>query len=321
MIEVEKQIRNSFLLFLTATIWGTAFVAQSVGMERVEPLTFNAVRCLIGGLFLLPCMALLNHLFPQRKQALASQLHYPSLRHSALFGGMICGLLFTLASNLQAYGVKYTTVGKAGFITSSYIVIVPLLGLFMKKKVRLRIWMAVAIAMSGLYLLCMGEQLTLALGDLLVFLSAILFSLHILAIDHFAARVDGVLLSCMQFMICGILTLIAAFLFENSDIEALLAAAFPLFYAGIMSCGVAYTLQIVGQKDMNPTVAALILSLESCISVIAGWIFLHEVLSTKEMIGCLLMFVAIVIAQLPQRKSVKESDGISKKYSSLSNME
>lgn len=321
MIEVEKQIRNSFLLFLTATIWGTAFVAQSVGMERVEPLTFNAVRCLIGGLFLLPCMALLNHLFPQRKQALASQLHYPSLRHSALFGGMICGLLFTLASNLQAYGVKYTTVGKAGFITSSYIVIVPLLGLFMKKKVRLRIWMAVAIAMSGLYLLCMGEQLTLALGDLLVFLSAILFSLHILAIDHFAARVDGVLLSCMQFMICGILTLIAAFLFESSDIEALLAAAFPLFYAGIMSCGVAYTLQIVGQKDMNPTVAALILSLESCISVIAGWIFLHEVLSTKEMIGCLLMFAAIVIAQLPQRKSVKESDGISKKYSSLSNME
>ena len=207
-----------------------------------------------------------------------------------------------LASNFQQFGIKYTTVGKAGFITACYIVLVPILGLFLKKKCSPFIWLAVAMSVAGLYLLCITDGFSIGKGDILVLICAVLFSFHILVIDYYSPKVDGVKLSCIQFLVCGILSGIPALIFEKPEMSAVLTAWQPILYAGVMSCGVAYTLQIIGQKNMNPTVASLILSLESCISVLAGWVILGQQLSAREITGCVIMFAAIILAQLPQKE-------------------
>ena len=194
-------------------------------------------------------------------------------------------------------------MGKAGFITACYIVIVPILGLFLRKKCTPLIWASVLLALAGLYFLCIAGSFSLNLGDVLVFISALLFSVHILVIDYFSPRTDGVKLACIQFWICGLLSVVGMFLFESPDLTMIRMAWLPLLYAGVLSCGVAYTLQIVGQKNMNPTVASLILSLESCISVLAGWLLLGQALSPRELLGCLLMFAAIILAQLPVKST------------------
>ena len=207
-----------------------------------------------------------------------------------------------LASNFQQFGIKYTTVGKAGFITACYIVLVPILGLFLKKKCSPFIWLAVAMSVAGLYLLCITDGFSIGKGDILVLICAVLFSFHILVIDYYSPKVDGVKLSCIQFLVCGILSGIPALIFEKPEMSAVLTAWQPILYAGVMSCGVAYTLQIIGQKNMNPTVASLILSLESCISVLAGWVILGQQLSAREIAGCVILFAAIFLAQLPQKE-------------------
>lgn len=290
------QLRNSLLLLLTATIWGVAFVAQSVGMDYVQPFTFNGIRSIIGGLVLIPCIFLLNRL-----KSPSEPIRKSSSR-PLLTGGVLCGLCLFAASSFQQFGIKYTTVGKAGFITACYIVIVPILGLFLKKKCSPLIWVSVLLALVGLYFLCMSGSISLGLGDLLVLIGAFLFSIHILVIDHYSPLADGVQLSCIQFFVCGVLSLICMFLFETPDPSMILMAWLPILYAGILSCGVAYTLQVVGQKNMNPTVASLILSMESCISVLAGWLILGQALSSRELLGCVLMFAAIILAQIPVRK-------------------
>ena len=292
----NSQLRNSFIMLLTATIWGVAFVAQSVGMDYVQPFTFNGIRSLIGGLVLIPCIFLLN-----RKKSSHTQ---PAAHNRDLvLGGILCGLCLFSASSFQQFGIQYTTVGKAGFITACYIVIVPILGLFLKKKCTPLIWASVLLALAGLYFLCIAGSFSLNLGDVLVFISALLFSVHILVIDHFSPRTDGVKLACIQFWICGLLSMVGMFLFESPDLTMIRIAWLPLLYAGVLSSGVAYTLQIVGQKNMNPTVASLILSLESCISVLAGWLLLGQALSPRELLGCLLMFAAIILAQLPVKST------------------
>ena len=293
-------IRQSLLLLLTATIWGVAFVSQSVGMDYVGPFTFNAARSLIGAAVLVPCIALLKKI--QKKEEGPKEVHKKEDERTLLRGGICCGVILAVASSFQQFGLLYTTVGKAGFITAMYIILVPLLGIFAGKKVGLRIGISVVIAVAGLYLLCMTESLRLEAGDILVLLCAVVFSVHIMVIDHFSPLVDGVKMSCIQFLICGILCGICMFLFEAPKLSMILAAWKPVLYAGVMSCGVAYTLQIVGQKGMNPTVASLIMSLESVISVLAGFVLLHEVLSRRELFGCVLMFAAIILAQLPERK-------------------
>ena len=293
-------IRQSLLLLLTATIWGVAFVSQSVGMDYVGPFTFNAARSLIGAAVLVPCIALLKKI--QKKEEGPEEVHKKEDKRTLLRGGICCGVILAVASSFQQFGLLYTTVGKAGFITAMYIILVPLLGIFAGKKVGLRIGVSVVIAVAGLYLLCMTESLRLEAGDILVLLCAVVFSFHIMVIDHFSPLVDGVKMSCIQFLTCGILCGICMFLFEAPKLSMILAAWKPVLYAGVMSCGVAYTLQIVGQKGMNPTVASLILSLESVISVLAGFVLLHEVLSRRELFGCVLMFAAIILAQLPERK-------------------
>lgn len=295
----KRQAKNSLLLLLTATIWGVAFVAQSVGMDYVEPFTFNCVRSLIGGVVLIPCIWFLNRGKTEKRDETPEQKK--AERKVLVTGGILCGVCLFAASNFQQFGIRYTTVGKAGFITACYIVIVPVIGIFLNKKSSRLIWISVALALAGLYLLCMTESFSVGKGDFLVFICALLFSLHILVIDHFSPLTDGVKMSCIQFFVCGILSGIAMLLTETPSLESILAAWLPILYAGVLSCGVAYTLQIVGQRDMNPTVASLILSLESCISVLAGWILLGQKLSAREFLGCAVMFAAIILAQLPEK--------------------
>ena len=290
------ELKNALLLAFTAFIWGTAFVAQSVGMEYIGPFTFNGVRSIIGAFTLLPCI-----LF--QKKSCRKIIEEGSSRKDLVVGGLLCGALLFVASSLQQIGIKYTSAGKAGFITSCYIVIVPLIGIFMKKTSGWKIWAAVVLALAGLYCLCITDGFTVGKGDIFIFLCAMAFSAHILVIDYFSPMVNGIVLSCIQFLVCGVASIPCMFAFETPDMAAIISAWMPVLYAGVLSCGVAYTLQIIGQRNVNPTIASLILSLESCFSVLAGWVILHEKLSIKESLGCVLMFVAIILAQLPDKKA------------------
>ncbi len=301
MKKQQIPLKNSLLLLLTATIWGVAFVAQSVGMDYVGGFTFNMARSLIGSAVLLPVIWFMG----RNSSKKAEEIQGSGSRKDLLLGGLTCGILLCLASNFQQFGIKYTTVGKAGFITACYIVLVPILGLFLKKKCSPFIWLAVAMSVAGLYLLCITDGFSIGKGDILVLICAVLFSFHILVIDYYSPKVDGVKLSCIQFLVCGILSGIPALIFEKPEMSAVLTAWQPILYAGVMSCGVAYTLQIIGQKNMNPTVASLILSLESCISVLAGWVILGQQLSAREIAGCVIMFAAIILAQLPQKEKAQ----------------
>lgn len=289
-------LRQSVLLFLTAVIWGVAFVAQSAGMEYIGPFTYNGVRNILGGIVLLPCIGFLDKIRDSGEHAGGIKTG-----KQLLIGGLCCGLILFAAGSFQQFGIQYTSVGKAGFITAMYILIVPIMGLFIRRKVGLKVWIGVVFAVCGLYLLCMSGNLRLEKGDAMVLVCAVIFSLHILVIDYFSPRVDGVRMACIQFWVCGILSVICSFLFETPQLHSILAAWKSVCYGGIMSCGVAYTLQIVGQRDMNPTVASLILSLESVVSVVAGFLILHQTMSGRELLGCCLMVAAIVLAQLPEQ--------------------
>lgn len=286
--------KNACMLFLTAFIWGTAFVAQSVGMDYLGPFGFNGFRSLIGGVALLPCIYILEKI---NKRTAGEEGSTKTL----IAGGLCCGLALFAASSMQQIGIQYTTAGKAGFVTAFYIVLVPVLGMFLGKKTGWKVWLAVAMALAGLYFLCITESFSVGRGDIYVFIGSLLFAVHILIIDYFAPRTDGVKMSCIQFFVAGILSMFPMAAFETTTVEGALRSWGPLLYAGVLSCGVAYTLQIIGQKNMNPTVASLILSLESCISVLAGWVILGERLSVREGLGCVLMFAAIILAQLPEK--------------------
>lgn len=307
--------QNAMMLMLAAFIWGTAFVAQSVGMDCLGPFTFNGVRNFIGAAALLPCIWFLDKLNTKERagdgvEKSEPQRKNPEGKKDLITGGTACGVVLFTASSLQQVGLQYTTVGKAGFITACYIIIVPVCGIFLHKKIGRKVWIAAALSLAGLYLLCITEKFMVGRGDLLVFLCAMVFSAHIMVIDYFSPKVDGVRMSCIQFFVCGMLSLIPMFLLENPQMAAVIKSWAPILYAGVLSSGVAYTLQIVGQKNVNPAIASLILSLESCFSVLAGWVILKQQLSVKEAFGCVLMFTAIILAQLPEKlpagKAVKE---------------
>lgn len=288
--------KSSLLLFLAAFIWGTAFVAQSVGMDYLGPLSFNGARFLMGSAVLLPVIVF------NRTRRIKEGKPVSGWKDTVT-GGVCCGLVLCAAALLQQYGILYTTVGKAGFITTLYIILVPFFGIFLKKKIPGKVWAGAAIAAFGMYLLCMSESLSLGRGDTLVFLCAVLFSVHILVIDYFSPKADGVELSCIQFLTAGVIGSILAFVFERPDAGAFLKGIVPLAYAGILSSGVAYTLQVVGQRDMDPTIASLILSLESVVSMLAGWVILGQALTGRELTGCGLVFGAVILVQLPGKKA------------------
>ncbi len=295
----KTQIRNSLLLLLTAVIWGIAFVAQSAGMDYVGPFTFLCVRSLIGGAALLPVLWFLER---QKSDTQKQKERTPEKRRLLIKGGILCGLALCFASTFQQYGIQFTTVGKAGFITACYIILVPIAGLFFGKRCGLNIWIGVLLAVGGLYCLCITETLRIGKGDILVLICAFIFSAHILVVDHFSPLVDGVKMACIQFFVCGLVSGAGMLLLEHPAISDILMAWQSILYAGLLSSGVGYTLQIVGQKGLNPTVASLILSLESVVSVLAGLLILHQTLSGREILGCVLMFAAIVLAQLPGKE-------------------
>ncbi|EOS71370.1 hypothetical protein C818_00828 [Lachnospiraceae bacterium MD308] len=298
--------KNVVMLMTAAFIWGTAFVAQSVGMDYLGPFTFNGVRNFVGAAALLPCIWLLDRLNRRDvKDKAVKEAKNPGEKRDLILGGVSCGTVLFVAGSFQQVGLQYTTVGKAGFITACYIVIVPVCGIFLHKKIGGKVWIAVGLSLIGLYLLCITEKLTIGKGDILVFLCALVFTMHILVIDYFSPKVDGVKMSCIQFFVCGLLSLAPMFALETPQIAAIIKSWGPILYAGVLSSGVAYTLQIVGQKNVNPAIASLILSLESCFSVLAGWIILGQRLSGREAMGCVLMFAAIILAQLPDRRNAE----------------
>lgn len=301
-------IRNSLLLFLTALIWGTSFVSQAVGMDSMGPFTFTAARSLLGGLVLLPVI-----FFRRSREAEKKPIPW----RITLIGGVCCGLALTAAGLFQQFGIMGTTVGKSGFITALYIIFTPILGIFLKRKASLIVWIGALAAVVGMYLLCIDGSLTIGTGDLLVLICSVLFAVHILVIDYFSPLADGVMLSCIQFFVCAVISGVLMLIFEKPSLGQLIDGAIPVLYAGVLSSGVGYTLQIVGQKGLNPTAAALILSLESVISSVAGYLayrvgFLttDQTMTARQVAGCAVVFAAVILVQvpIPNRKRKKEGE-------------
>ena len=300
------KIRKEILLTLAALIWGIAFVAQSTGGDAVGSYTFNCVRSIIGSVALMPAIMVFDRLGICHKPGSAKD------KKNLWIGGISCGVILCLATNLQQIGINSgTAAGKAGFLTACYIIIVPILGIFLKKKCGINVWFGVALTVGGLYLLCIEGPLTIQLNDVLVLMCAFVFAFHILTVDHFSPLVDGVRLSCIQFLVAGIISAIPMIFTEMRPFAGgmttwvsqfnNMGAWISILYAGVMSSGIAYTLQIVGQDGVDPTIASILMSLESVFSVLAGWLILGERMSAKSYIGCAVIFVAVILAQLPEK--------------------
>lgn len=304
----NNNVKSVFFLFLTAFIWGIAFVSQTMGGIYMQPFTFVSLRYFLGGLVILP-MAILNFYKDRKKPPENRMINIKQ----TILGGVLCGIALCTASLFQQYGIMNTTVGKAGFITAMYIIITPIFGLFLGKKCSPAVWVGAVASIIGMYLLCITESFSLSLGDLLVLICAALFSVHIMIIDRFSPLTDGVVLSCIQFFVAAFVSGILALVFDKPSFSQISDGIFPLLYCGIMSSGVAYTLQIVGQRNFNPTIAAMIMSLESVISAIAGYFafkigFLQESqsLTITQIIGCAIILCAVIFVQ--QRNSAIKSD-------------
>ncbi len=294
-----NHFKNNALALLAAFIWGTAFVAQSKGAELFPALTFNAVRSLIA------VFALLAAIWVFAKVQKKPFLPATETRKTLLLGGLCCGTVLAVSSALQQMGLSETEPGKAGFITALYIVLVPILGIFLKKKAPATVWVAVVVAAVGLYYLCIRDSFTIERGDFLILLCALCFSVHILVVDHFTQKVDGMWLSCIQFAVVAVLSALYALFFEQPNWGNFGGCIIPLLYTGVLSSGIAYTLQIISQKGSNPTVISLIMSLESVFSVLAGALVLSQWLTGRELLGCGLMLAAVILAQLPPIKLFK----------------
>lgn len=294
----QTEAKGTIFLLITALIWGSAFVAQSIGMNYIGPFTFSAARNVIAIIVLMPVILL----FTDKRDDGTYPPIWQQLKPDAitLTGGAWCGLTLGIADTLQQVGITMTTAGKAGFITAIYIVLVPLMGFFIGRKVPRIIVFCVILAMTGFYFLCINGDFEIAFGDLLVFFCAIFFALHILVIDHFLLKkAHSIKMSWVQFAIAFLFSATLTILFESPTASMLWDAKWPILYAGGLSSGVAYTLQIVGQKYTEPTTATLILSLEAVFAVLAGWLILGEVMTGKEIVGCVLVFVAVILAQIP----------------------
>ncbi len=299
---MNKSALNNILLLTTAFIWGAGFVGQRAGMEFIEPLTFNCVRSFLGAFSLLFLIIIFKiKKGPNRKMNKWEERRY------MFKAGILCGLALFFASSIQQIGMVYTSASKAGFISSMYIIIVPIISIFLKKKIPSTVWLGVILGAFGLYFLCAagvkeGGISAVGFGDILIMVSAFLYSIHILVIDYFAPKVDSVKLSCVQFFVVGLVSIIPVFIFETPVLEKIVECRWALLFTGVVSCGIAYTLQIVAQKNTNPAIASLLLSFESVFAVLTGYLILHEVLTLKEILGCILMFAAVIIAQIKNKQ-------------------
>ena len=288
--------RSNLLLILASIIWGCAFVAQNVGMNYIGPWTFSTIRFLIAGFSLLAIIPILD-----KKRTHVIHPKTKEEKQKLLLGSVLCGLALSIGSIVQQIAMLSVPVAKAGFLTTLYVLFVPIITLLFGKKIPLKVWIGIAMALFGLYLLSMAGNLALGIGEMFLVLAAFLFAIHIIIIGYFSTRVDPVRLSCGQLLIGGFATIIPMIVIERPTITSILAAYIPLLYTGIFSSCVAYTLQIFAQKEANPTIAGMLLSLESVFAALAGYLILNQVLNTRELIGCVLIFIAIVIAQLPDR--------------------
>lgn len=291
MKNMKKKLQGSICLLTATVIWGSAFIAQSVGMDYIEPFTFQTVRCFLAVVFLLPVI----WLFDRDKKAYFSQWADPHLWKT----GLVCGIALFVAAGLQQVGLVYTTAGKAGFITAMYIVLVPILGLFFRKMPSPAAWISVGIAVAGLYLLsCVGVT-EVNIGDLCLLVCALFFAIQITLVDRMAGSLDGLRLNCVQSFVCAVLSGIVMIFTETPDMDNILACWLPLGYAGMLSMAIAYSLQIIGQKYVEPTPASLIMSLESVFAVLFGWLLLNETMAPHELLGCALVFAAVILSQIP----------------------
>lgn len=294
----SKTLRNTLLLVLTSMIWGLAFVSQSIGAEYVGPYTFLVARSWLAVIFLVPVIAVSDRL-AIRRSGRSRAPRNKSQRKVLLTGGTLCGILLFAASAFQQVGIPYTTTAKAGFLTAMYVVIVPILLIFLGHRPEPKIWFCVGLGVAGLYFLCMKNGIGFSSGDVLMLICALGFSFQILTINHFAPMVDGIRLSQLQMLVEAVIATVFMLIFEHPTWAQMKPAVPAFLYAGIMSGGVAYTLQIVAQKDLNPAIASLAMCLESVFSAIGGWLILNQILSGRELFGCALLFLAIVLVQIP----------------------
>lgn len=310
-----KKYKGQIFLLLAAVIWGSAFIFQKMGMDHIGPFTFGIFRFILGSLALLPLIWTVDRLARRKSsdKGCAEKVSegvtvVPWHDKTLVIGSLLCGAANFVAGSLQQIGIVYTTAGKAGFITSMDIVIVPVFMLFLRQKISRHTWLGIAIALAGLWLLCMTEGFTVAKGDAFVMACAVAYSIQILLIDHYAERTDVLKLSSMQFLVAGLLSIPPALIGETIEIQALLDCAVPILYVAILEVSVAFTLQVVGQKYTTPACAAIIMSLESVFAAICGALFLHETMSGRELAGCILMFAAFIISQLPDRAQPQSTD-------------
>lgn len=300
----KTQLKANILLLLTAAIWGLAFVAQKVGAEHVGAFTYNGIRFALGSISLIPLILFLNK--KKRENEETQNNDRDSLKFTVK-AGIIAGCALFIATSLQQMGVMGTTAGKAGFITGLYMVIVPILGLFLKQKVNKSTWIGIVIAIIGLYLLSINEDFSISNGDLLVLIGSVGWAVHILLIDNFTKKIDPLKLSSVQFATCSILSLVMAIIFEDINMVGISGAMVSILYGGLLSVGVAYTLQVVAQKNAKPSHAAILLSMESVFGALGGAMFLGERIGTRGLVGCILIFIAIIISQLkPSEKGSKD---------------
>lgn len=288
-------------LLVCSIIWGTSFVAQSLGGQVTEPLTFNCARNAVATIFLFIVAPLFDKLVGKKYTLWGTTDN--RLKKKLFLGGSLSGICLAIAMFMQQWGIMYTSAGKSGFITALYIVLVPILGLLIfKNKVTSYNWLGVIIATVGMYFICITEELSITKGDFITLACPITFAMQILVVDYYIEDLDGVRFSCIQFGVCSFISGILMFIFEHPSIEQIVSSLGPLLYLAIMSSGIAYTLQIIGQKYVDSVIASMLMSLESVFALISGWIYLNQTMSLRELSGCVLMFIAIIIAQLPDKK-------------------
>lgn len=289
LMSMNSNLKGSIYLFLGALIWGSALIAQSSGMDYVSPFTYSACR------FFIACLVLLPYLFKKCDK---------EIRRNSMIGGLVCGFVLFFGNTLQQYGLITTSPGKAGFISSLYLIFVPIVSFFLfKKKVGKQIWLCVALAILGFYFLCINGVGYLQLGDLLMLLCAFMFAIQILSVDHYTnQKVDPIILSFYQSLSCGFVSLICMFLFDTIDLHFIYEARWTILYAGVISSGLGYTFQVLGQKGTDPTIASLIMSLESVFSVLFEWLLLHHSMNLTQLFGCLLVFIAVIFVQIPSKE-------------------
>lgn len=308
---MTKRMRGNVLLLLAAFIWGLSFVAQSEGMKYIGPFAFIGIRSMLAGISLAIFLAirrLITSNGKRRQKGITPESTGKEAdgKKTLLPGGICCGVVLFVATMLQQIGILHTNEpGKAGFITALYLILVPVAGIFFRKKIGARIGCAVVLAVCGMYLLCITEGVRIATGDLYLLGCAVVFTIHILVIDYFSPKADGVAMSCIQFLVCGVLGMTGMLLTESLELSHVLEAWLPLLFSGVFSGGVAYTLQIVAQKDTEPAVASLLMSLESVFAVLGEWLILGQLLSARELGGCVLMFAGILLTQMPEKKGKK----------------